>query len=270
MRYLSVSVLVLGLVTTGCRKPPEAPAELDELCKYMYSHMSDEEDDYLAAGIINLDAWLATNIETTTEGYIVQNLDQDTVNGLDGEERDVTELVGAAVGYDSAFSVQEVTEALVLVENQDEVYPDTYSLYEREWREPVAGKKPSCFKDAECLFAEADNHSIANYPLSLEAETWSRAQYRWVETDIGMALTHRTWMTDPAVLSLDWINLDHQFFMTITMPSDDGKTARRLQATWMVVSLGDSAVPEATALNLVIGSMQGTAEQMETYMAAEQ
>lgn len=257
-------LVVVSLSIMGCRRPPEAPAELDELCKYMYSHMSDEEDDYLAAGVVNLSAWLDANIEQTSEGYVVQNLDQDVVNGLDGEERDVTDLVGAAVGYDSAFDVQTNANAVVL-QDQGEIYPDTYTLYERTWREPEEGKKPTCFDEAECVYAEADNHSIASYPLSLEAETWSRAQYRWVESDIGLAMVHRTWMTDPAVLSLDWINLEHQFFMTITLPLEDGR-ARRLQATWMVASLGDAAVPEATALNMVVSSMQGTAEDLEAWL----
>lgn len=266
MRALSVCVLVLA--ATGCRKPPEAPAELDELCAYMYNHMSDEDDDYLAAGVVNLDAWLEVNIAETTEGYIVQNLDQDTVNNLDDQERDLTGLVGAAIGYDSAFSVDDNVNTLVLAD-QGEVFPDTYSLYERDWLAPEEGKKPSCFKGADCAYAEADNHSIALYPLGLEAESWSRAQYRWVESDLGMALVHRTWMNQPVVLSKDWVHLDHQFYMTITLPLDDGKRARRLQATWMVASLGDSPVPEAAALNLVISSMEGTGETMEAYIGAQ-
>lgn len=265
MRVLPVCLVLVSII--GCRKPPEAPAELDELCKYLYSHMSDEEDDYLEAGIINLDTWLQTNIEETTEGYVVQNLDQDTVNALDGEERDLTGLVGAAVAYDSAFSVDQNANTLVL-KDQFDVFPDTYTFYERSWLEPEEGVKPTCFKGAECSYAAAENHSIANYPLGLTAETWSQAQYRWVETDLGMALAHRTWMSEPAVLSLDWINLDHQFFMTITIPQESGN-ARRLQATWMVASLGDSDVPEATALNMVISSMQGTAEEMEAYLASQ-
>lgn len=264
MRSLLLSGVALSLV--ACKKPPAAPAELDELCAYIYSHMSDEEDDYLSAGVANLDAWLGGRMEETSEGYLVNNLDQETVNALDDQERDLTGLVGAAVGNDSAYSTEEMAATVVLTD-QAVVFPETYSLYERSWRLPEEGQKPTCFDDASCTYAEADNHSIANYALGLEAESWVRAQYRWVEYEEGMALITRTWMTAPAELSIDWINLDHQFYMTVTLPrGDSGQKSRRLQATWMVASLGSSSVPEATALNMVISSMQDTSEAIELYL----
>jgi len=266
MRAFLPGFLAFSLI--GCKKPPQAPAELDELCAYLYSHMDDEEDDYLEAGVDNLDAWLQLHIDETSEGYVVQNLDQDTVDNLYGEAQDLTGLVGAAVGNDSAYTVDDIVDTIVL-EDQAVVFPDTYELYERTWRAPEEGKEPTCMDDADCSFAEADNHSIANYALGLTAESWSRAQYRWVETDAGMALVNRTWMTQPAELSFDWIHLDDQFFMTVTFPRDDDQHARRLQATWMTATLGDSSVPEATALNMVISSMQGLAEDIETYLSGQ-
>ena len=272
MPLVCVALLSVGPLLGGCRKPPEAPTKLDELCKYMYTHMGDEDDDYLAAGVVNLNVWLDNpdNMAATTEGYLIQNLDQETVNNLDDEERDLTDLVGAAVGNDSAFTASEVVNTIVL-DDQGQVFPDTYTLYEREWIAPYTDKAPSCFDDMdeECMYAEAENHSIANYPLGLEAESWSRAQYRWIETDDGMAMVHRTWMNEPVILNKDWISLDHQFYLTVTIPQANGK-ARRLQGMWMVAQLGeDAGVPESLALSMVISSMQSTAETIETWTAAQ-
>lgn len=272
MPLVCLALLSVSALLGGCRKPPEAPTQLDELCKYMYTHMGDEDDDYLAAGVVNLDSWLSNpdNMAATAEGYLIQNLDQDSVNALDDEERDLTGLVGAAVGNDSLFSTTEVANSIVL-DDQGAVFPDTYTLYEREWLAPTEGKSPGCFDDGDedCMYAEAENHSIANYPLGLEAESWSRAQYRWVDTDLGLALVHRTWMNEPVILNKDWISLDHQFYLTVTIPQADGR-ARRLQGMWMVAQLGEDAeVPESLALSLVISSMQTTAETLETWMGGQ-
>ena len=256
--------LLIGLVASvGCRRPPDAPAELDELCKYLYTHMSDEEDDALAAGVVNLDTWLASRMSETSEGYTVENLDQATVNALDGEERDLTGLVGAAVGNDSAFTPKEVVDTIVLA-NQMEVSPGTYSEYNREWKEP-SSSAPDCFPGHGCAYAQAENTSTAAYPLGLEVTSTNTAQYRWVETEVGWAMVHRTWLIE-YVDNKDWVDLDSQFYMTVTIPRDDG-TARRLQATWMVARLSeDMGVPENLALSMVVDSMQGIAEDIETYL----
>ena len=45
----------------------------------------------------------------------------------------------------------------------------------------------------------------------------------------------------------------------------NGRT-RRLQTTWIAAELGDSPVPEATALNMVIDSMVGSDEKLAEWM----
>lgn len=67
----------------------------------------------------------------------------------------------------------------------------------------------------------------------------------------------------------DIVSLDQQYYFTVTLPLADG-TTRRLQATWMIAELVGAEVPEATALNMVINSMQKTAEELNAWLAEQQ
>lgn len=258
MRSL-LALSVIGLF--GCKKPPEAPAKLDDLCAYLYTHMGDEDDEALAAGLGNLDIWLDNNIATTAEGYTVNNLDESTVSDIYDEDVDLTGLVGAAVGSDSAHSTIDLADAIAL-ENPTAVYPDTYEFYDRTYD----GDK-DCYADHSCTSLDVDNHSKANYSMGLQAESWSHGQYRWVELDTGWAMIQRTWLTADVVMNYDWIQLGHQFYFAVSLPRDTVE-ARRLQATWMVAELVGASVPEATALKMVVGSMQDDATALDTYLEA--
>jgi hypothetical protein len=249
------ALLMLGV---GCKPPPEAPQALDELCGYLYAHMPDEEPDALKVGVENLYAWLGDHLEETYEGYAVTDLDQDTVDALDDLERDLDGLAGAAVGSPVAYSVDEIAEVLTIIP-QSVVFPETYDVYERTWL-----SEPGCFPGRDCDTVSATNYSEASYPLGLKVASENTAQFRWVETDLGWVMVHRTWLNGPADVSLSWLGVAQQYYMTITMPHEGG--ALRLQATWIVAEMGSGNVPEATALNQVIGSMQEIDVDVEAFL----
>ncbi len=269
------SLLKIGLSCSfmlslfGCKKPPEAPAELDELCSYMFSHYQDKDTDALAAGLANIEAWLAadsveedfeTNFDATLEGYTVNNLDQETVDGLDELQRDLTGLVGAAVGYDSSESVQAITDVMVGAD-QMEVYADTYEEYTREFI-----TDSTCFLEHECETIEMLNWGKSRYALGIGFESESSAHMRWVDTDDGMAMVHLTWLTGPAEVSVDWLRVKEQYYLNAMLP--DGDETVRIQATWVIAELGSGSVPEGFALNQVIKSMQDNGVAVDTYIQA--
>ena len=76
----------LSLLGVACG-PPEAPETLDDLSSFLFEHVWDEDEAYLEVGIANLSTWLETNFEATHEGYSVQNLSQEAVESLEGDER---------------------------------------------------------------------------------------------------------------------------------------------------------------------------------------
>ena len=42
----------------GCKPPPQAPADYEQLLDYIFAHSGDEDDDELIAGLINLQTWI--------------------------------------------------------------------------------------------------------------------------------------------------------------------------------------------------------------------
>ena len=248
-------------LSSGCKRPAEAPAELDELCAYLYTHIDDDDDEALVAGLENLDVWLAAHLDETLEGYTVENLDQETVNALDDQDRDITGLLGAAVGSDSAFSVTDITMATA-IEDQMVVFPDTYNEYERTY---VTDE--DCFEDRSCDTLEVENFTISKYAGLITVTSENTGQYRWVETASGVAMIQRTWLHEPAQIEPAIAALQEQFYLTVTLPIDNG--SRRLQATWMIGELIGASVPEAGALNMIINSMQKLSVDLEAWLEGE-
>lgn len=250
------------LAAVACKRPPDAPAELDELVGYLYAHMSEEDPAPLEVGSVNLDVWLDGHIEETLEGYVVENLSQDAVDLLDDRDRDLEGLVGAAVGHESAYSVEELAEAMVL-DDQTEVFPNNYSLYERDFL-----SDEDCFADRDCDWLEADVATTVSYAGLITVETKSRNQYRWVETDLGPAMIQRTWLREPAEVSLDFLEVDQQYYLCAFLPQEGGGT-RSVLVTWIVAKMTGDSVPEDMALNLVIDSMAKLAADLDTWVESK-
>ena len=243
----------------GCRPPPDAPEELDELVGYLYENVAADDPAPLEAGSVNLSAWLESRLEETVEGYSVDNLTEAAIASLEDGDRDLTGLAGAAVGHDSPFPLSRVGPVVATIE-PDELFPDTYTSYEREFL-----TDPECFAAQTCDFLEFETNSVSKYALGLEVTTNSMVQFRWVETELGTALVQRSWLHTPAEVSLDWLSVKEQFYLWAFVPTSGGH--RSIQATWVVAEIGDAEVPEGLALQLVIDSMAGTAHTLDEFMA---
>jgi hypothetical protein len=262
MKRVLPRLLAPGLLLGGCR-PAEAPATLDELSAYLFAHVADEDDEALVAGTENLRVWMDANLEATLAGYTIDNLDQETVDALpDGLQRDLVDLVGAAVGNDSAMDAEENTFAVTWPE-QEEIYPDTYVSYDREFTENTR----ECFLAHDCDWLVSLTESVASYPLNIEMSMGFWAQYRWVPTEQGNALVYRTWLDGPAEISTDLLTVDSQFYLGVILPAGDRSV--RLMATWMVATIASASVPEGLALDMVIDSMVEQAATSDAWLQAQ-
>ena len=154
-------------------------------------------------GTENLNAWLEDHKDDTWDGFEVSALSQEAVGALDDKERDLTDLVGVALGYDIAYSVDEVLDVIFFADpfefNQGDIIE-----YEREL---VEGSE-KCFVEKECDTLSYITSALGSYPLGLEVRSKTMNQYRWVSTDLGDVAVQRTWMMEPAEASWDSINLD--------------------------------------------------------------
>lgn len=258
MTWLALGGLALSL---GCKaRPPEAPTELSDLAGYLFANFEDEDTAELEAGLANLAAWLEDHYEETLEGYEVRNLPEDVVDDLPGGRTEhLDKLAGASVGYQSIHKLDPVARALVLA-RQDEVFPNSYDSHERTF---ITDK--SCFMPRDCDFVATQNHVEASYPLGLKTVTDSRSEYRWVPFEGGDAFIHRTWLTKPAQVNFNWVDVHDQFYLGVTLPWGDG--ILRLGTTWIAATILDGGVPEKTALNMMIGSMQKEGENLDAYLS---
>ncbi|MFZ5482284.1 MAG: hypothetical protein ACOZNI_36320 [Myxococcota bacterium] len=254
-------VFVLPVCLVACKGPPEAPQELDELVGYLYAHVPDDDPAALEAGAVNLDEWLIERIDETLEGYTVDNLDQETVDGLEDEERPLDDLAGAAVGHVSEFDVDELIEAQLL-DDVDEIYPGTYVSYEREELTGTA----RCFVDHECDWYETEIWATQDFTF-LTVETNSRVQYRWVETPDGPAMIQRNWTRQPSTVSLDWLEVEQQYYLWMVLPEGGG--SRNIQSMWVVAKLSGDEVDPDLALNMVIDSMQGLSADLDKWVESK-
>lgn len=255
---LALSALVLA---SGCKgRPPEAPTELSELAGYLFAHFDDEDTEALEAGVANLALWLEDHYDETLEGYEVRNLSEETVDALpNGSSEQVDDLAGASVGYHSRYKLPPIAKALT-VAAQNRVFPDNYDSHERTF---LTDK--SCFLPKECDFLATQNRVEASYPLGLKTVTHSRAEYRWVPWEDGYVFLHRTWLTKPAEVNFNWVDVHDQFYMGATFPWEGG--ALRLGTTWIAASILDGSVPEKTALNMMIKAMQKEGENLDAYLS---
>ena len=252
----------LSVCTIACG-PPDAPETLDDLSSFLFEHVWDEDEAYLEVGLANLSAWLDDNFESTHEGYGVTNLSQEAVSTLEGDERSVEGLMGAAVGYDVAYSTDEVVMAMAF-EDPLVLYPGDYEVYTRDYQ-----TETECFKSRDCLTMEFFQHVIVNYPLGIQIEADSRTQYHWVPTPHGWAGVYRNWSRSPPDLNKSWLTVDQQYYMAVSMPKADG-TTRRVEAMWVKAGIGDANVPEGMALNMTIDTMLSTGPKLEAYFEAQE
>lgn len=256
--------MMLGLLPllVACKSPPDAPQELDELVGYLFNHLADEDPAAMEAGAVNLDLWLDKRLNETIEGYKVNNLSTEAVSALGEGDRDITGLVGAAVGHESPYKVQDWMDAIVLNSAMD-IYGDTYSSFERTFKEG----KPKEFVAGRETWLEAETWSTSSYALGLTVETNSGNQYRLVETENGPAFVYRTWLRKPATVSLDFLAVEQQYYMWMHIPKGSGSVS--IQATWVIATLSDSTINEDLALDMVIGGMENNAENVDAFHAGE-
>ena len=279
---LAMTAVLLGM---GCKGKPEAPEALDELASFLFEHVMDEEDDYLLVGVENLNAWLAadfdpdedndgdfaTNFDATADGYSVTNLSVEAVKSLDGVERNLDDLLGGAVGYNMDLTVEQINEALIRYDMM-EVFPDKYQSYERTFADE---SDRDCFLEKRCDRLEFDISVVVDYPLNLTVDADSRVHYRRVTMDDGSdVVLQRTWMLEPGETTVDWIELEQQYFLAAHLVRKGvaglrGESARRIDVTWVKASLGNAPVPEDMAISLTVDTMRNTGADLEAYYASE-
>jgi len=251
------SAIGLALIT-GCAPPP-APQELNELTGFLFLHAADTEPDYLEQGLINLRQWMSKRLDETIDGYVVDNLSEKAVGDLDQCTREITGLIGAAAGSESNYSVEEMVD-LRINGPQLQMFDDLHK-YRREY----LLNDTDCYRDHSCDMLHYDAYATRTFPFGIEVQAISRVQHRWVETDEGYANVQRSWLARPMKATPDWVNVDEQFYLSASIPWDNGGSVR-MQAVWAITEFGNTPVPESIALDMAIKQMKEDAETCEDWL----
>lgn len=252
---------ILGALLVGCAPPPEAPAELEDLCNYVFTHFDDEDTEALVAGLENLDTWLhkGDNLVQTVEGYQIDNLTPEAVDPIDTSTKKVTGLVGAAVANKHKHGLRPMARASV-VDPWGEVIKQNFDVYERNYH-----RDERCFPGRDCERLGATSYGESKFAGLIKVTSRNRIQFRWVETEYGWVMLHRSWLTEPADASLDSIEINAQYFMALTLP-DDGAGTIRVQATWIDADYGPLPITEDGAKREIVRSMSKQGEALEEWL----
>ena len=261
---------LIAISTIACKPPPQAPDDLEELCKYIFANMGEETVDEpaeLLAGLTNLDTWLFTedNLASTIEGYQIENLDEEAIANLDGQDRTIREtLIGAAVSHRHSSSMEDLMRAMFVVDWND-IAEGTYLSYDRQFVED-----PNCLVDRSCLWNQYQTTSVSSWINLIEVVATNIGQMQWVETEYGWAMVQRTWLVEQGTVTPDsfGIVLYAQYFINVTAPTRDGDITRTT-ATWIDTDYGSIPVSEDFAKSQVVKSMQEQNEQIAEWIESQ-
>ena len=168
-------ILIATASAIGCKAPADAPEELNELTAFIFEHAQDTDPAQVEQGVANLETWMSKRLEETQDGYVVNNLTPESVGSLDQCTRDITGLVGAAVGTTSKYQVDELTTAWLTTDPLR--VSDAFVSYHRD----ILVNDIDCFLEQDCDTLHYDSYSTKKLALGIEAESVNRVQWRWVE-----------------------------------------------------------------------------------------
>ena len=185
---------LLALVATStiaCKPPPPAPDDLEELCKYIFANMGEETVDEpaeLLAGLTNLDTCCSQKtILPQPLGYQIENLDEEAIANLDGQDRTIREtLIGAAVSHRHSSSMEDLNGAMFVVDWNDIA------------KEPTFIRPPIC-ADPNCLSIAPVGGTNTRPPVFRAGLTSSRLSQPTLARAMGR---DRIWLGNGAT---DWL-----------------------------------------------------------------
>ena len=257
-RPLALSFVLLA--TVGCKPPPDAPADLENLSEYIFAHMGDEDTAELEAGIANLKIWLetGTNLESTLEGYTVNDLKDESVNALDDVERSIRDsLYGAAVAHSYDHTMVELKQTM-FADDWSAVSEGTYDCYERTYD---STNQPDCIVDGSCQELAYVTDSVSSWAGVVDVISTSFGEVRSIDIDGEEVILQRTWLEGPSETSGalgGQVELYAQYFVNIMFPSSTGSILRTT-ATWMDVQVGEIENLDLVK-NQIVSTMQGQNE----------
>lgn len=210
-RLLVVMLLAVAALLTGCGVDP-APKDLQRLSKWFWVHYDDASDEELADGIIKLNA--ATKEAKADEPIkgTVARLGKSDLEVVGLSAKEPSRARGYVVVTEFPCKLAQL-EKIVIALNQDELHPDTYKSYKREYTSDLAKYQSRDVSQLKWKVQLTTDPTIgapatesllggSRYIRSIDSDT----------TPYGAFLISRTWLPEPAKFSEDGyaLNQDYQ------------------------------------------------------------
>ena len=230
----------------------EAPEDFDSLTSYLFQHVETEDERVLKAGAHNMISWLDIYNHELLEGYQVDDLTLEAIHSVSPHIEEVS-LLGAAVSMNIRHTVDEAAYLLFIEGHNDDPPPaDAVSYNIRTYHED-----PNCFVNKECSLLNYSAEIATEMPLNILVHTTIAGQVRWVESNIGSILVQRRWFTSIPEVSAEWLDLRAEYSLMLSVPfSDTTSGSRRIEMTWLDVTIGDIPVTDEIGLLLGINALK--------------
>ncbi len=181
---------LMSLALSGCKRPPEAPAELDELSRYLYREWGNEDPEVISAGLENLRAFLQdVDMDDNVMGrsWELSPISSDDVSEVPRPaDRNPSDTLGVAVTTLSEWPVSD--HVMLQIETDQTITEPAAEFYERTFLTDEV-----CFVPSECEFLETSN-DITRNNLVMSVDMTLYKNYRWVSLESGDALISRSYL----------------------------------------------------------------------------
>jgi hypothetical protein len=239
MRILLATVAG-AIAIAGCKKPPEAPKELNELSTYLYREWDNEDPAVMEVGLENLYAFLKK--QDLEAGILDRSWELTSPSKADVSDIPFPkgvhpkDTLGVAVGYLSPWSIQD--HATLQTEADQLIAEPSAKVYDRSFPDD---DDPLCFVDQSCDPLVSIN-DIERKNLLISVVMVLFKDFRWVETERGSAFISRSWLAE----SFDGENGSSRVVQSYAVDCwlPDGKKVWRYQTLWSeseIVGASDAA-----------------------------
>lgn len=249
-----IRLLPILLLLPACKRPPEAPAELNDLSRYLYAAWGAEDEAEREVGFENLvtflsDVDLEDNLQDRAwELEPIQEADLWDIRWP--EEQDPANVLGVAVARQSIHPPTQ--HARMQIEADQLPAEPSANEYIRTF--DVAD--PSCFVDQSCDPLLTENE-ITRQNLLISVTFTLYKDFRWVETENGPALFARSYVDQVWEGNSGGSSIIQSYSCDIWLP-DGGDGSWRFQTLWSESEVGGAG--EAATIAVLKSSIDNIFE----------
>ncbi|MCB9796325.1 MAG: hypothetical protein H6741_26825 [Alphaproteobacteria bacterium] len=254
------TLIALLLLAVGCKKPVEAPAEVEELSSFLFMEWDNEDPAVMEAGLVNLLAiadGLDLSAEVEERAFTVQGgISREEVEAYVEHDFDPQDTDAVGIFYRSPYSVAEHMLHVALTD-RTMVEPSSPNIYNREW---IQGEPQALLAEDFEIINAMNDVERENFLFELRFDL--DKYWRVVRTPDGeQAVFARSFNVDSCDNGGN-ISLLHAYSVDVFVPDGDGTV--RFQAAWQrteMPGLDDSDIAGA-----LVDGIEGAFVMMDDWL----